>query len=372
MESPLTENPDDLIGESNPPSDTSSAARLRRIILVVIAVGVSVLFLWMIQRFIMALFLAAILAGLFHPLYRLLEQRFHGRKQLASMTTLLIVLLLVVLPIVALLGLVTAQAYQLAQAAMPWVEAQMQRGSEIEQSLQSLPYYEYVSPYRDEILQKIASLASQLGGFVVDALTAVAAKTVALLLSLFVMLYAMYFFLISGHALLRRILYYLPLPSADEDQMVERFLSVTRATLKGTLVIGILQGMLAGLAFRIAGIEGAAFWGTMMAVLSVIPGLGPTIVWLPAVIYLLMVGRVGAGIALLVWCAGIVSTIDNLLRPRLVGRDAKMPDLLILLSTLGGIIAFGAIGFIIGPIIAAVFVTAWDLYGSAFRGLLPD
>jgi predicted PurR-regulated permease PerM len=367
-----TESANGHTEEPTSSSDTSSAARLRRIILVVIAVGVSVLFLWMIQRFIMALFLAAILAGLFHPIYRLLDRRFHGRKQLASMITLLIVLLLVVLPALALLGLVAAQGYQLAQAARPWVEAQMQRGSGIEESLQSLPYYEYVSPYRDEILQKMADFVSRLGGFVVGALTAVAARTVALLLSLFVMLYAMYFFLIGGHALLRRILYYLPLPSADEDQMVDRFLSVTRATLKGTLVIGILQGVLAGLAFWIAGIEGAAFWGTMMAVLSVIPGLGPTIVWLPAVIYLLVVGRVGAGIALFVWCAGIVSTIDNLLRPRLVGRDTKMPDLLILLSTLGGIIAFGAIGFIVGPIVAAVFVTAWELYGSAFRGMLPD
>jgi len=189
---------------------------------------------------------------------------------------------------------------------------------------------------------------------------------------LFVTLYSMFFFLIDGRAILRKILYYLPLPPEDENQMLDRFVSVTRATVKGTLVVGIVQGALAGGAFAVCGIKGAAFWGTVMAVLSVLPGVGTALVWIPGVIYLAIVDRYTAAIGLFAWCAAVVGTIDNVLRPFLVGKDTKMSDLLILLSTLGGIVLFGFTGFVIGPLIAALFVTAWDLYGIAFADLLPE
>ncbi len=116
---------------------------------------------------------------------------------------------------------------------------------------------------------------------------------------------------------------------------------------------------------------GPAFWGTVMVVLSVIPALGAALVWVPAVVYLFLVGKIAAGVGLLAWCAVVVSTIDNFLRPRLVGRDARMSDLLILLSTLGGIFLFGAVGFIVGPIVAALFVTIWHIYGETFSDWLP-
>ena len=151
----------------------------------------------------------------------------------------------------------------------------------------------------------------------------------------------------------------------------ERLISVTRATIKGTLLIGIIQGTLAGIGFWLAGLEGAAFWGTMMTVLSVVPGIGAR-------------ARLGAGgdlslhhrpfargTLLLVWCAAVVGTIDNMLRPKLVGKDAKMPDLLILLGTLGGLFFFGPIGFIIGPLVCGLFLTVWDIYGATFKDVLP-
>jgi predicted PurR-regulated permease PerM len=352
-------------------SNGTSRTKLRKTTLVIMALGISLLFLWMIRRFIMPLLLGAILAGLFRPLYDWLKLHFGGRKRLASATTLVLVLLLFVLPLTGFLGLVAAQAYQLAQVARPWVETQLGRSSELERSLQALPFYDYLSPYRDQILTKIGSFASLVGTFAVGSLAAFAAGTATFLLSLFVMLYAMFFFFVDGRSILRRILYLLPLPADDEDLMVGRFVSVTRATIKGTLIIGVVQGALAGLAFWVAGIQGAAFWVAMMAVLSVIPGLGPALVWVPAVIYLLVIGRWGAALALFAWSAAVVSTVDNLLRPRLVGRDTQMPDLLVLLSTLGGLIVFGAIGFIIGPIVAALFLTVWDIYGIAFKDMLP-
>jgi len=153
---------------------------------------------------------------------------------------------------------------------------------------------------------------------------------------------------------------------------VEKFLSVSRATLKGTLIIGILQGGLAGGAFAVVGLDGAAFWGTIMVVLSIVPGIGTALVWFPAVIYLFAVGQTAAAIGLFVWCAAVVGTVDNVLRPWLVGKDTKMPDLLILLGTLGGLVVFGAKGIVIGPIVAALFITVWDLYAVAFKDYLPE
>jgi predicted PurR-regulated permease PerM len=138
------------------------------------------------------------------------------------------------------------------------------------------------------------------------------------------------------------------------------------------LVIGAVQGGLAGLAFAVIGIQGSAFWGTVMAVLSIIPGVGTALVWVPAAIWLFANGSEGAAIGLTLWCVAVVGTVDNVLRPYLVGRDTQMSDLLIMLATLGGLFLFGAVGIIVGPLIAALFVTVWEIYGESFADYLPD
>jgi predicted PurR-regulated permease PerM len=195
---------------------------------------------------------------------------------------------------------------------------------------------------------------------------------VHLLFTLFVWLYTMYFFLMDGDKLLEKILYYLPLQDHDEQQMLDRFTSVTRATLKGTAVIGILQGGLAGLAFWAVGIPSATFWGVIMVVLSIIPSVGTAVVWLPAAIILGLGGAIGKAVGLLVFCGLAVGSLDNLLRPILVGKDTQMHELMIFFGTMGGIFMFGVVGVIIGPIIAALFVTIWEIYGQAFADVLPD
>ena len=152
--------------------------------------------------------------------------------------------------------------------------------------------------------------------------------------------------------------------------MLEQFTSITRATLKGTLLIGIIQGTLAGLGFWLAGIDGAAFWGTLMAILSILPAVGAPLVWVPAGIYLLISDRVVAGLVLMAWCAAVLAAVEYVVRPALIGTDVKMPDLLVLVGTLGGLYLFGPIGFIVGPIVCGLFLTAWDIYGATFSGIL--
>jgi predicted PurR-regulated permease PerM len=359
------------------PVEGVSKEQFRKRFLLWLVIGVSVVFLAMIRHFLITILLAAIFAGLFHPFYRWVLSKLRGRQAAASVITLLCVLLLIVIPLSGFLGLVASQAIEVSQAARPWIEAQLEQTNRLEDLIgripliDRIPFLENLLPGHDEIAARVGEAAGYAGTFLVNSLASATRGTVNFLLQLFILLYAMFFFLIDGRQILDRILYYVPLSPEDEENLVHRFTSVTRATLKGSLVIGVIQGALGGLAFWLGGVGGPAFWGTVMAVLSVIPGVGAALVWVPAVVWLILTGEMGAAIGVGIWCAVVVGTVDNFLRPRLVGRDAKMSDLMILLSTLGGIFLFGAVGFIVGPIVAAIFVAVWDLYGQAFREILP-
>jgi predicted PurR-regulated permease PerM len=187
----------------------------------------------------------------------------------------------------------------------------------------------------------------------------------------FILLYTMFFFFVDGEMILKGILHYLPLPPEDQTRMLDRFTSVTRATLKGVAVIGILQGGVAGAAFAAVGIPSSVFWGTVMIVMSIIPGIGTAIVWGPAAIILAMGGRYTEAIVLGGICAVAVGSVDNFLRPRLVSKDTKMHELMVFFGTLGGIMMFGVAGIIIGPIVAALLITVWEIYAVAFQDVLP-
>jgi predicted PurR-regulated permease PerM len=182
----------------------------------------------------------------------------------------------------------------------------------------------------------------------------------------------MFYFLFMGDVLLGKILYFLPLRDADEQLLLRRFTSVARATIKGTLIIGLLQGSICGLAFAFAGINGSVFWGTVMAAASIIPAFGTALVWVPALVILLLIGDFSGALILALLCGAVAGNLDNLVRPRLVGKDTEMHDLFVLFGTLGGIAMFGILGIIIGPIIAALFITIWEIYGTVFRDYLPD
>ena len=149
--------------------------------------------------------------------------------------------------------------------------------------------------------------------------------------------------------------------------MLDRFLSVTRATVKGTLLIGVVQGTINGIGFWVVGLPAPAFWGAVMIILSVVPAIGGALIWVPAAVWLVVTGRVGQAVVLFIVCGAVSGSVDNVLRPRLVGRDTKMPDLLILISTLGGLGFFGAVGFIVGPLVAALFLTLWEILGELYR-----
>ena len=348
--------------------------RFRTAFVLILVLAISALFVAVIWPFLQALLIGAMLAGLCHPLYRWLVRLFRGRQSLASVVTLFLLFLLLVGPLSALLGLVVRQALSISEQAIPWVQERLgAAGSfDVHQWLvERFPLAADLLPSQGQIVTNLATAVKTAGGYLVSWASAFTAGTAGFLLHIFVMVYAMFFFLKDGRSILQKIFYYMPLRHEDEIRMLERFVSVTRATVKGTLLIGLLQGTLAGIALYVAGINGAAFWGTVMVVLSVIPGIGTALVWVPSAIYLYVIGDTLAGSLLAIWCAGVVGTIDNFLRPRLVGKDAEMPDLLILIGTLGGLFLFGPIGFIAGPVVCGLFLTALDIYGTTFKDILP-
>jgi len=340
--------------------------------LLLLVILISAIFLSMIRTFLMAIFLAGIFSALAHPLYKRFERWYGGRRALASLSTLFLIIIIVIVPLGTLMGVVTGQALKVGQAVTPWVQEQIAQPGEFHKLLNSLPFYDEIAPYSKIIWRKVGELIGSISQFLISSLSTATMGAVNLLFMTFAMLYTMFFFLMDGDKLLYKILYYLPLKDQDELRILDRFTSVTRATLKGTAVIGILQGGLAGIAFWIVGIPSAVFWGTIMAVLSIIPGIGTALVWGPAVIILAAGGNFTKAGGLGIFCAIIVGSIDNLLRPILVGKDTQMHELMIFFGTLGGIIMFGVMGMIIGPIVAALFITIWEIYGVAFKDILPQ
>ena len=340
--------------------------------LLIIVALISIIFLFMIRHFLMAIILAGIFSGLMYPVYLQCLKWFRGKRIFASLATLIVIVFLILIPLSALTGVVTSQAIHIGKNVTPWVQKQINNPGELIELLQKLPFYEDIAVYREPIVQKGGELVAGISKYLLNSLSEATMQTVNVVFMTLIFLYTMFFFLMDGEKVLKRVLFYLPLEDHDERRILEKFTSVARATLKGTLVVGMIQGGLAGLALWVVGFNSAVFWGVIMLVLSVIPGVGTALVWGPAAIFLAFNGNYPAAIGLILFCGLVVGSVDNFLRPFLVGKDTQMHELMILFGTLGGIVMFGVVGIVIGPIIAALFVTVWDIYGIVFQEVLPD
>lgn len=343
----------------------------RKATIILLVFLISAIFLGMIHHFLMPIFLAGIFAALVQPLYQSLKRWFGGRRNLASLVTILFVVFIILVPLGVMVGIITSQAIEVGKAVRPWVQQKLSEPDMLSEMLKSLPFYGQIEPYRNLILQKAGEMVGGLSHYLINSLSSITMMTVNFLFATVILLYAMFFFLMDGDKLLAKILYYLPLEDKDEQLLLGKFTSITRAILKGTIVVGIVQGTLAGIAFWIAGIPNAIFWGAIMAALSIVPNIGSALVWLPASLILLAGGNYVQGLGLAVFCGLVVGGVDNFLRPILVGKDTKIHELMIFLSTLGGLALFGFIGIIVGPVIATLFITIWEIYGVAFKEVLP-
>jgi predicted PurR-regulated permease PerM len=344
--------------------------QFNRVTVILAVLAVTAVFIAMIRGFLLAILLAAIFSGLLYPLYTRLKDKFRGKSSAASIVTIILFVFIIIVPIGALLVVVVDQAINASETVGPMLKEQFSDSSTLLDDINEIPLVQKFFPDHDKFVNTVEGLVGGIGKFVINSLGSISSGAVNFFFEFFVMLFTMYYFLIYGKEYLGWILYMLPLQSEEENLLLSKFTTVTRATLKGTFVIGAVQGAMGGVAMWIAGIPNTLFWGVIMAVFSIIPAVGPAIVWLPAGVYLLLTGNTVGGVGLLLFGAIVIGNIDNLIRPALVGKEAQLPDLMIFFGTLGGLALFGATGIIIGPIIAALFLTLWEIYGATFRDSL--
>lgn len=341
--------------------------RLQHNTFLLLLAGVSAAFALVLLPFFDAVFWAVVLAIVFQPLQQRLLRRLGPRRNLAALATLLACLLIVILPlamVVSLLFQEAARAYEAVNSGRLDVDAVLRR------ALAALPdgLADLLSRHGFTDLaslgDKLTRMAGQGSRYLTGQAMAIGQNTVSFVTSLLLMLYLLFFLLRDGQGLAARIRGTLPLAPAYRQKLMDKFTGVVRATIKGNFVVAALQGALGGLIFALLGIEGAALWGAVMAFLSLLPAIGAALVWGPVALYFLFSGEFGKGLILMAFGAGVIGLIDNLLRPLLVGKDTRMPDYVVLVSTLGGLALFGLSGFIIGPAIAALFIVTWDLFAN--------
>lgn len=341
---------------------------LRSFILLLVMVSVG--FIWILLPFYGAIFWGTTLAIIFTPVNRRLLARFQGRRNLAAFCTLLIVILIVIIP----LALISASLIQEGVSVYKRIDSgELNLGSYFTQIMDALPPFVHDTLARlglDNVFSlrdRLSQGALQGSKFFATQAVSVGQNTFGFLISMAVMLYLLFFLLRDGTKLAAKSRQVIPLSSEHQQHLTRKFTTVVKATVKGNIAVAAIQGALGGIIFWILGIQGAILWAVIMAVLSLLPAVGASLIWGPVAIYFLATGAIWEGVVLTVFGILVIGLVDNLLRPLLVGKDTKLPDYVILISTLGGLSVFGLNGFVIGPLIAALFMACWDLLPSAVR-----
>jgi predicted PurR-regulated permease PerM len=324
-------------------------------------------FVGLIRDFLLPVFWAAVLATLFLPLQRRWLTAIHGKPSVAALLTLLSIIVIVIVPLVAVGIAVARESVSLYERV---ASGEIDVQAPVRLAERALPVVtEFLQRFHVDVAriqQGLSNTAVAVSQFIASRALSFGQNALRFTAQLFLMLYILYFFIRDGASIIDDVVRALPLGDARERLLFGKFTEVSRATLKGTLVVGAAQGALGGVFFWLLGITAPVFWGVLMMVLSLLPAVGTALVWLPAAIILMLTGHVVKGIILIGAGVFVIGLIDNVLRPVLVGRDTRMPDYLILLSTLGGLTLFGLSGFVIGPIIASFFLAVWQMFADEF------
>ncbi len=324
---------------------------------------ISGVFLFMLRPFLMAVFLGAIFCGLTYPLYRYMLRKVK-KPVFASLLTLLSLLLVLVLPLAA----VGSMAYQEAVGFFASLDINTLR-SRLEGLLQALRgrFPDLLHQVNAQDLSGMTLDALQNGGqFLLKHSADISLSVAGNLVSFFLMLFIMFYFYIDGPRILQRAITWSPLEDKYELVLIEKFVSVSKGTLKGIMVVGLLQGLIGGILLASVGFHSPIFLGVLMVFSSIIPALGTALVWGPSALFLLAEGRWVAAMIVVLVGIFVISSVDNLVRPKIVGKDIQMHDLMVLLSTLGGLTLFGLPGLIIGPILASLFLSVWTIFEEVF------
>jgi len=336
----------------------------------------AVFFLNMVKIFILPVFLAVIVTGLFYPLYRGILKHAGNRRAISAFLCCFLIILGFLIPLYIIGDLVAREAMEIYETAETDVRRFIRAFESGEsQWLNALRESRFVTMFRlDQVnwqatIEDIIKNSASMLGSVINIATR---ETFMLFIHIFILLFAMYYFFKDGEGIIQRVKYLTPLDERYEDEFIKKFAEMSRATIKGVLVIAIIKGVLGGVTFWIFGITGPILWGVVMVILSIIPLVGVWLVMVPAGIVMIIMGDVWQGITVILIGVVFIGNIDNVLNPILVGRDTGMHELLIFLSTIGGLSVFGIMGFIVGPMIASMLVTLLHVYGIEFKDQLES
>ena len=358
----------------NLPDPPDDLARTERRALMLLVGLVSLAFVAILLPFYGTLLWASIIALLFTPLYRRLLPRCRQRRTAAALLTLLAVLVMVVLPLALLTAALAAEAagmYQRIQSG-EWRPALYFHGL-----FDALPAWATRLLDRvglvdfDTLQRKLVAALAEGSQFIATQALGIGQNTFEFVASLFITLYLSFFLIRDGSQIVRSLRHAIPLAPEHTRDLLGKFGAVIRATVKGNLLVAAIQGALGGLALWFLGVGGALLWAVLMAFLSLLPAIGAGLVWLPVAVWLLMTGALWQGLALVAWGVLVIGLVDNLLRPALVGKDSGLPDYLVMISTLGGMAVFGINGFVLGPLITAMFIAVWHIHGQHRDGPGP-
>lgn len=338
--------------------------KINNFFFIVLLLLVSLAFFSLIQPYYSAIIWSVILTLIFYPLRVKLSGWLRGRDSIASLLTVLLICVLVFIPLMVIVSSLVVEINALYQRLQNNATDLPQLFTD---SIGYLPGWAQ-SYLRDNdfdtvtsIREKLSGVALSAGRYLAGSALVIGKNTLSLTINFCLMVYLLFFLLKDGSQLVHKIFHAIPLTDKIKRRLFQKFSGVSRATVKGTLVVAIVQGALGGFGFWFAGINGSLLWGSIMAFMSLIPAVGTALIWVPAVIYLFSSGEIITAVMLTAYFVVVVGLADNILRPLLVGKDTRMPDYLILLTTLGGLQFFGINGFILGPMIAGLFISSWNL-----------
>lgn len=331
----------------------------------ILLIAVTVAFALITAPFFAPILWGIVAAVLFAPINARLQESLPGRANLTALLTLLIIIAIVIVP-----SLLLGQAL-LSEATMLYENVRSGKidfthiFSELEHQLplwvrSMLRRYGLFDP--DILRARLTASLGTTAQFAATQIYAIGQSAFGFVMMLGVMLYLTFFLLRDGADISARIERTVPLHPHMWRALVGKFVTVIRATMKGSVIVAIIQGAFGGILFSLLGITGALLWGVLMGICSLLPAIGTGLVWVPVAIYLFAIGAYGKAIILVLCALFVIGMVDNILRPILVGRDVEMPDYIVLISTLGGLEVFGFGGIIIGPVIAALFMAIWDIF----------
>ena len=337
--------------------------KVEQLTFLTLLVLVTVLFMFLLKPFFAPIFWACAMTLLFYPVQMRLLQRWGNRPNTIALTTLLLCVVVLVIPVLLILSSFVAEGTELyARIESGEINANVY----LERARDAMPLLQRILDWLEMDLAQLEEQATAgalaASGFAARNVFSLGQSTFNFILSLALMLYLTYFLLRDGASLVDLLMRAIPLGDERERLLFSKFAEVTRATIKGNLVVAIVQGTLGGIIFFILAIPTPVLWGVAMAIVSLIPAVGAGLIWLPFALYLFITGEFTSGMVLVIYGVAVIGLADNILRPILVGRDTKLPDWMVLLSTLGGLVMFGIHGFVMGPLVAALFIVFWQIF----------